>query len=83
MSPEMTRFFAPLEMTITDAMKQLEATQERVLFAVDPDGHLFGSLTDGDIRRWLLKGGDLESSVADVCNRLPRWVEQQYQTSPR
>jgi len=78
MSPEMTRFFAPLEMTITDAMKQLEATQERVLFAVDPDGHLFGSLTDGDIRRGLLKGGDLESSVADVCNRLPRWVEQQY-----
>lgn len=78
MNERVQGFFTQLDVTITNAMKQLEATQERVVFAVDADGRLYGSLTDGDIRRWILKGGSLDARVADVCNTSPHWVDQRY-----
>ena len=37
-----------------------------VLFVIDPSGKLVGSLTEGDIRRGLLKGEDLNSNVLSV-----------------
>ncbi len=39
------------------------------LFAVDDDGHLIGSLTDGDVRRALLSGISLESEVGESVHR--------------
>jgi CBS domain-containing protein len=35
---------------------------DAILFVVDHDNKLFGSLTDGDIRRGLLQGFTLENS---------------------
>ncbi len=53
--------------TIKDAMKQLDKTAEKILFVVDENIKLVGSLTDGDIRRWILKDGDLLSDVSSAC----------------
>lgn len=39
------------------------------LFAVDGEGRLIGSLTDGDVRRALIGGDSTESRVAEICNR--------------
>ena len=38
-----------------------------VLFAVDLDGKVLGTLTDGDIRRAILRGAALESTVAEAA----------------
>ena len=38
---------------------------------IDSEGRLKGTLTDGDIRRWLLKEGSLEASCLDACNQNP------------
>lgn len=54
--------------TVKQAMKQIEVTEKKVVFVVDDDSQLFGSLTDGDIRRWILGGGDLGESAEKVCN---------------
>jgi dTDP-glucose pyrophosphorylase len=59
---------------ITDAFKALDETAEKVLFVVDDEGRLLGSLTDGDIRRYLLKGRSLEDTIADVYNRNPKYI---------
>ena len=39
------------------------------LFAVDPDGRLIGSVTDGDIRRALIAGQTTENRVSDIAFR--------------
>lgn len=40
-----------------------------ILFVVDDYGQVIGSLTDGDVRRSLVKNADLTMKAADVCNR--------------
>jgi len=34
--------------------EQLEKTEEKIVFVVDEKSRMVGSLTDGDIRRWIL-----------------------------
>lgn len=59
---------------ITEAFKALDETAEKVLFVVDDADSLLGSLTDGDIRRYLLKGRSLEDTIVDVYNRNPKYI---------
>lgn len=53
--------------TVKDAMMQLDKTAEKILFVVKDNNTLVGSLTDGDIRRWILKEGSLTERVREVC----------------
>ena len=41
--------------SIRDALTQLEKNDQKCLIAVDENKKIFGTLTDGDIRRALLK----------------------------
>lgn len=50
--------------TIIDALKALNANNRfRTLFVVNSKNQLLGSLTDGDIRRYLINGGKLDDCV--------------------
>ena len=62
--------------TIRQAMEQLEKTEEKVVFVIDGESRLVGSLTDGDIRRWILSDGDLKAQVFRVCNPKPCVAEE-------
>ncbi len=64
--------------TVKQAMKQIEVTEKKVVFVVDDDSQLFGSLTDGDIRRWILDSGDLGESAEKVCNRNCYFINEGY-----
>ncbi|MFZ0305249.1 MAG: sugar phosphate nucleotidyltransferase [Terracidiphilus sp.] len=64
-------FLVPQTHTIRQAMEQLEKTEEKIVFVVDAESRLVGSLTDGDIRRWILSEGDLKAQVLQICNRKP------------
>jgi dTDP-glucose pyrophosphorylase len=57
-------------------MEQLEKSEEKIVFVVDADSRLIGSLTDGDIRRWILSDGDLKAEVSRVCNQKPYMAEE-------
>lgn len=63
---------------IKEAMKQLDKTAEKILFVVDKDNRLIGSLTDGDIRRWILKDGDLGAKAEEVCFKETYFVHDNY-----
>lgn len=56
--------------TVIDALRKLNNLSGRTmtLFAIDNDGRLTGTLTDGDIRRALIDGYTLQSTVADVMH---------------
>lgn len=75
MSDDVKPFLVPQVHTIRDAMEQLERTEEKILFVIDSALHLVGSLTDGDIRRWILSDGDLKAAVLQVCNQNPRTAQ--------
>ena len=48
-------------------MEILDSTAKKILFVVDDGNRLIGSLSDGDIRRWILKGGDLHAEAQIVA----------------
>lgn len=64
--------------SVIDAMKQLDKTAEKILFVIDEDSKLVGSLSDGDIRRWILKGGGLKDNVERACFKNTFYVEINY-----
>lgn len=55
--------------SIKDAMKKLDIVASKILFVVEDDNFLIGSLTDGDIRRYILSNGSLDKSVIEACNK--------------
>ena len=80
MNHDVRPFLIPQTHTIRQAMEQLEKTEEKIVFVVDSESRLVGSLTDGDIRRWILSDGDLKAQVSRVCNRTPYVAEEGFGT---
>ena len=52
--------------SIYDAIKVIDASLSQIALVVSAEQHLIGTVTDGDVRRALLKGVDLQSSVAKI-----------------
>lgn len=65
-------FIGDENLTIVDAMGKIDNNGRGVLFIVDKDCKLVGVLTDGDIRRWLIKTGDLSAQISVVMNKSPQ-----------
>ena len=80
MNDNVEPFLVPETHSIRQAMERLEKTEEKIVFVVDGESRLIGSLTDGDIRRWILSDGDLKAQVSHVCNRTPYVVEEGFGT---
>ncbi|HQI20670.1 MAG TPA: CBS domain-containing protein, partial [Leptospiraceae bacterium] len=59
------------ERSILDALKQIDATGIQLVLVAGPAGKLEGVLTDGDIRRAILKGQSLDIAARDVMNSNP------------
>ena len=64
------------EDTILRALELLDLHALRIVLVVDENNHLLGSITDGDIRRGLLKGQDLHASVESVMHTSPYSIEE-------
>jgi dTDP-glucose pyrophosphorylase len=60
---------------IEDAIKCLINSSLRIALVADENLTLLGSITDGDIRRGLLRGLNLSSPASEVMNRDPIVVE--------
>lgn len=58
------------DISIKQAIKKLDVTAKKILFVIE-ERKLIGSITDGDVRRWILKNGDLNYSVDNVMNKTP------------
>ena len=64
--------------TLLEALTQINALQEGplVLFAIDDDNKMVGTLTDGDSRRALIAGANTNSLVKDVIHRSFNYIRQ-------
>lgn len=55
-------------------LKFNELSQDAILFVVDNEDKLIGALTDGDVRRGLLKGFTIECNVDEIIQDNPRYI---------
>jgi dTDP-glucose pyrophosphorylase/mRNA-degrading endonuclease RelE of RelBE toxin-antitoxin system len=62
-------------LSLSEAMSKLEGlTYDKILFVIDENKRLLGSITDGDIRRGLLKNKTIKTRIDEVCESSPRFV---------
>lgn len=57
--------------SVRDAMKAIDNSEPQIVFITEC-GKLLASLTDGDIRRFLLKGGKITDPCIEASNRKPK-----------
>lgn len=58
--------------TVVEALEQLDANAKGILFVVNKEKKLKGAVTDGDIRRWLLKTANLKGTIGQFMNKNPK-----------
>ncbi len=60
--------------TIKSALKKLDdLASDAILFVCDDNECLIGSLTDGDVRRGLLRGASIDDSVESIIQTNPKY----------
>jgi len=59
--------------TIIEALKKLNDTSKKVLLVAE-NNKLLGTLTDGDIRRYILRTGKIEGFIKDIFNPNPIYI---------
>ncbi len=62
--------------SVKEALKKLDKTAEMVLLVVNSKNRLLGTISDGDIRRYILKGMSLENDIREVYNKKPIYIEK-------
>ncbi len=65
--------FINKDLSIKNAIRKLDETAKKILLVTE-DHKLKGIITDGDIRRWILKNGDLNQSASLIMNTSPMFV---------
>lgn len=73
---ELNKFIGKGNLTVVAAMEKIDKNASGILFIEDLDGKLIGSLTDGDIRRWLIETGDLQARISKIMNTSPKYLYQ-------
>ncbi len=61
----------PTEGTVQDAIRSLDKSGLQIVLVTAGDERLVGTLTDGDIRRGLLRGLGMGDSIGGIVNRSP------------
>lgn len=69
-------FIIGYEADIITALKAIAAANQRTVFIVDDSGKLSAVLTDGDVRRWIIKGGSLHAHAIEAANTNPIYVTE-------
>jgi len=61
--------------SVREALIKLDSlASDAILFVVDTDNKLLGSLTDGDLRRGFIKGLDFNNQLCDFVQTSPKYI---------
>lgn len=64
------------EVTVRDAIAAIDRSGRQIALVVDAGGRLLATVTDGDVRRGILKGVDLDGPVSQVMHTTPTAVRE-------
>ena len=59
-----------------EVLKKLDKTAEKTLLVVDRRNKLLGTITDGDVRRYILSAESLENDIKKVYNKKPVYIKK-------
>jgi len=65
------QFLIKPEVSVAHAMKQMDKSGKRALFITGKNNKIVGLISDGDIRRWILKNKSLDEKVIKAMNKNP------------
>ncbi len=69
---DIKNFIGSYNLTISEAMQRIDKNSSGILFLINEDSSLVGCITDGDIRRYLLAGGQMSGLAINAANRKPK-----------
>ncbi len=75
-------YFVSPQLSVAEALAKLELCDHKILF-VASNGGADGVLTDGDIRRYLLRGGDINAPIGGAAAGKPLCFPGYYEAGAR
>lgn len=70
------RAMLPPDTTLAQTIENLNKVAIKIVLCVDAEGRLLGAVTDGDIRRGLLRGLSIQDSICKIANPSPLVVPE-------
>lgn len=67
-------FLISPDSTVVEAMQRIDRNARGILFVTDAQQKLLGVVTDGDIRRWLIRTGELKAPICSLMNTQPKKI---------
>ena len=71
---ELKQFLVYPDIRVVDALQIIDQNARGIVFVINDNEELMGTLTDGDIRRWLIKTGNLEAKIEGIMNPKPKFI---------
>ena len=68
---ELNKYIVTEKYTIKECLTLLNAIKPRILFVLNEKKKLVGTITEGDIRRALIRNSTLDSNIVKVTNKNP------------
>ncbi|MDI4650356.1 nucleotidyltransferase family protein [Cohnella hashimotonis] len=67
----------PFNMPIAEVIKTIDSSAMQIALVIYEDGRLAGTVTDGDVRRGILRGVGLHEEVSNIMNANPTLLPEQ------
>ena len=71
---ELCNYIGKQTISIVEAMQMIGKNRLGILYIVDDAERLVGAVSDGDIRRWLIKTGNLKANITKAMNHSPKCI---------
>ena len=68
---ELKEYIVNLNATVLETLNRINENSREIAFVCDEERVFYGTVTDGDVRRYLLSGGEVGGSLMCVMNRTP------------
>lgn len=71
---QLSMFLADEHVLLAEAMQKIDDNARGILFVTDGEKRLCGAVSDGDIRRWILKTGVITAEIKSLMNPHPKYL---------
>lgn len=75
-------FISNDNINVIEALTKIDAGGRGILYIVNNEQQLIGSVSDGDVRRWIIKTNDLAAKVSQFMNQKPKFLFSTDKTDP-
>lgn len=79
---QLSMFLADEHVLLAEAMQKIDDNANGILFVTDGEKRLCGAVSDGDIRRWILKTGVITAEIKSLMNPQPKYILENESLTP-